>query len=253
MFKYTSQHPIYNANPPDGRPRHGNWKTIQGFKYEAKKLAHCIFANEKLQTRNYTWHVTVNINTVLSDDEHKSVWKEATRQLRQHITAVYIREPDTDNHVNYHLLLNTEISHQRLKECLELAFHQVDNTLTIAPVYSTFALARYMTKADDRYKDKQLIFAPYCTLNKHGTIGPFWNKPPKQIWAMKIEMERKISVALNEGYNSIQPAAKYLHHCVSGYIPFRRIRRNITILYAADKQAVETLASCWQPEYIDGS
>jgi len=55
----------------------------------------------------------------------------------------------------------------------------------------------------------------------------------------------KLSTTLNAGYNSIQPAAKYLHWLIDGWFPFRRIRRQMTELYLADESAVNDLAVRW--------
>lgn len=245
---YTHLNPIFNANPEEGNNKRANgWKTLNAFKYQAKKLATCLIRNERLQGKRYTWHVAVNIQEVYSDDEHKRVWKQAAK-VGQHISAFWIREPDTSNHVNYHLILNTEISEGRLRACVKDAFQAIPFTYGIERVYSTFGLCRYITKADDRYSDKRLLFAKYCTLNKHGVIGKFWHKSIKQIWDDVIDEERLISATISEHYD-ITRAAKYLHRLTDGYIPFRRIRRNLALQYPAIETVVAGLAAQWETEY----
>lgn len=251
MFKYTHSCPIFNPNPPEGKPRQGGWKTVCGYVYEAKKLSHCLIANERLQGRRYSWHVTINIHHVIDDDEHKRVWQQATRVFRQNFAAFYIREPDRNNHVNYHLIIKSEISKGRLEKWIETAFPQITITSSIAPIYSTIGLCRYITKHGSKYDNKRLLFSEACTLNKHGSIGTFWKQPPKQIWEAKVKTERRLSATLNEGYHDIQRAAKYLHHLVGGYVKFRHIRRNLTAHYPGNEDATAALAAQWEPGYID--
>jgi hypothetical protein len=248
MQYYTHLNPLFNINPEEGKSNAYGWKTINGFQNEAKKLASCLIQNERLQNKKYTWHITINTNGILTDDGHKRVWKQASRILRQHLTAFYIREPDTDNHVNYHLIINTEISERRLRECLKSAFQQQAITYGIAPIKSSFGLARYITKADERYRDKRLLSAKYCRLNKHGTIGQFWHQSIKTIWDNTIKTERRISATITEHY-AITQAAKYLRWATDGWYPFRRIRRRLAEQYPHNGSIVSDLASRYESEY----
>ena len=226
MIKYSKDNPIFNPNPHVGNPRQNGWKTVNGWDYQDKKTSTLVINNERLRGRRYTWHVTHNINFVLTDAEHKALWEEATRMCRPLFTAFWLREPDTDNHCNYHLIVASEISKERLRECIAMAFRQVDHTSTIAPVYdysrghSTYGLAPYICKIG-YHASKRLYFTSACTLNKHGTIGNFWHQSPGKLWADVIKTERAISATVDEAYNDLQSAAKYLHSLTGGCFSFR--------------------------------
>jgi hypothetical protein len=244
MSNYTTKTPIFNSNPPPGKPRQCGWKTVCGYDHQAKKLAYCLKTNARHAC--YTWHATININKVLTDDEHKAIWKTASRELRKHITAFYIREPSEANHCNYHLIVNSRISKERLGKCIRNAFPTHANiTSTVAPIYSLFALCEYVCK-HGRYKDRRLYFSIPCTLNKHGAIGQFWHRSQEQLWAACIKTERQLHATLNDGYDVIQPASKYLHWCCDGYIPFKRIRRSLTRRYPGNESTLEDLAERWR-------
>ena len=246
---YTQHHPIFNVNPEEGKSNARRWKTVNGFRREAKKLSSCLIQNERLQGRRYTWHITININQVLTDAEHKAIWKQATKHLRRHVVAFWIREPDRSNHVNYHLIINSDISERRLRECVQAAFQQQQPiTYGIAPIKSSFGLCRYITKADERYVAKRLLFAPSCSLNKHGTIGAFWHTSIKTIWAEIIKNERRISAVIAEHY-AITQAAKYLRWASDGWYSFRRIRRKLAEQYPHNESIVSGLASRYESEY----
>jgi hypothetical protein len=129
MSNYTNRSPILNTNVALGKVRQGGWKTIEGWNYQSKKLAYCLVANERLQCKRYSWHCTINIKSIV---EPHSLWKSASKILRQHLTAFYIREPNNDGHVNYHLLINSDVSKERLKDVIQSAFRRVEFTSTIA-------------------------------------------------------------------------------------------------------------------------
>ena len=223
MSKYTSSPTLFNLNPEQGKPRQGGWKTVQGWSYQAKKVRHCLLRNETLRGRRYTFHVTINIPNELSELEHKKLWKSANKKLK-HISAFFVREPDVDNHINYHLIIADDIQKARLREHLDEAFPQA--TATISAIKSSYAIVTYILKLG-QHKDKRLYFAKECKLNKVGSIGQFWQKPQKQLWQQCIDRERNIEETAKD--IDLYDEAKNIHDLIDGFFPFRRILRNLAL------------------------
>jgi len=245
---YNSKSPqLIQAQPKEGKQRQRGWKTINGWNYEAKKLATCLIRNAKkciVPNTRYTWHVTINIKAVLTIAEHKLLWKKATRLFRQHFTGFYIREPNQSNHVNYHIIVNSEISEALLRACIIKALAHVENIHSVARIYLPFGLCRYICKTKE-HADKRVYFADNIKLNKHGSIGKFWHKSPSQIWQVVITEERQISAIINEAEPHITRAARYLHNLIVGYIPLKRIRRFLAQGYPDNTAEIQALSATW--------
>jgi len=245
---YRSKSPqLIQAQPQEGKQRQGGWKTVNGWNNEATKLATCLIRNARqciVPNTKYHWHITINIKTVLTIAQHKLLWQKATRLFRKHFTGFYVREPNQSNHVNYHLIVNSEISEPRLRDCLKEALAHVDNNHSVARIYSPFGLCRYICKTKE-HADKRVFFAEDVNLNKHGTIGKFWHKPTKQIWADVIKEQRQISATMNEAEPHITRAARYLHNLIDGYYPLKRIRRSLAPGYPDNASEIQAFAESW--------
>jgi len=239
---YSKTPQLIQPQPQEGNQRQRGWKTINGWDYEAKKLATCLIRNSKHAP--YRWHITVNIKTVLTIAEHKAFWKRATKIFRQHFSGFYIREPNLDNHINYHLMVNSKISERRLRDCLKLALADMPYTHTVKRIYSPFGLCRYICKVKD-HADKRVYIADTVNLNKHGTIGEFWHKPLSQIWQSVIKEERHISATVNEAEPHITRAASYLHGLTGGYYTLKHIRRSLAKGYPDNAPEIRALSATW--------
>src|SRR5262245_11009164 len=96
---------IYQISPllsfPGPFKEKGWTNTLDGYLYEANKLARCIIRNRC----HYPWEMSINIEAELTIDEHKKLWAKACRVLKKRgMIALWIREPSATNRIHYHLI-----------------------------------------------------------------------------------------------------------------------------------------------------
>lgn len=76
----------------------------------------------------------------------------------------------------------------------------------------------------DLYASKRLLFQANLNLKKYGTIGKFWVKPMKRLWAEIQSEEKQIGEALANA--NLKRFAKHLHGLVGQEVSLERIERN---------------------------
>jgi hypothetical protein len=205
-------HPrLYQEQPPQFKrsmfPQKGWTGTVTGYLHEASDLTHCILENAKLLARPYSAFVTVNIEEELSVSQHRAIWKSACRKLREAgVVALWVREVNRKNLLHYHLLVKSNTAFATIASALEagisVRFHHKPE-----PVKSRRNYAHYVTKAKisevvngnlclDLYAKKRLLFAAGCGLDKHGTIGKFWERPRAALLKPRIEKNKRISAGM---------------------------------------------------------
>lgn len=247
---------LYQADPISKKPssfRAKGWtSTVAGYIEEAKQLTTCILRNKKLARTSYTYHVTINFESVLTPARVVSHWTKICRALRSKgISAIWIREPNETNKVHHHLIVRNQISEFALKQI-------VNNTMPsradfpwhmkVQAINDIWQLAYYVTKAKvagyvnrrrivDYYRDKRLLFLPNLGLKKYGTIGAFWVKPKKAIWEDIRRVEKRIADGLETP--GIRDLVKHIHQLFGETVPQRKIERAIG--YWSDNAAVKKL------------
>jgi hypothetical protein len=253
MYSSAKDDSLYQKNPLPSKPSNFKLKswteTVQGYINEANQLTCCILRNRRLMKRPYTWHLTVNIEVKMPPKDITGLWAKVCRKLKaKGIEALWVREPTRSGKVHYHLLLKNSIGktalERTLKECMpprkEVGWHK-----RIQPVKDDWQLAHYITKAKivgyvkgqsvaDYYQRKRLLFKAKLKIKKFGTIGSFWEKPKKEIWAGIKAVEKKIGEGL--GDYRVRKVVKHIRKLLGDDVPTSRIERSYG--YFANEQNI---------------
>jgi hypothetical protein len=215
------------------RPK-GWTETEAGYLYEADKLARCSLLNGK-----YTWAVAINVEAELWPEEIKNLWTKACRVLRDRgVVALWVREPSTQNHCNYHMIVKNEMTREALEDAIEKAMpHRtaIPWHKHVRPVRSQYHYCRYITKAKtgdcingkeikDKYGARRLLFQAKLKLRKVGTIGKFWERSKKELWQGVRDYALRIAEGLEQP--KIRLLAQHLHKILGDDVPLWRIERS---------------------------
>ena len=190
---------IYQTDPIISKPSQfkakGWCETVEGYLYEATKLAQCILRNQHNMRRSYEWSVTINLDTQLAPNAISASWTKTCRTLRRcGIVALWVREPNKANKIHYHLIIKNKISKKELENTIEDAMPPreiIPWRKCVEPIRDDWYYCHYIAKArigkmDDRYADKRLLFKARLKLKKYGTIGAFWepskSKEERRLW-----------------------------------------------------------------------
>lgn len=238
---------IFQTHPTRSKPSlfspKGWTDSLDSYTNEAGKLRTLILRNRKLAGEPYTWHVTINVESVQTPTEIKTLWEKACRILRDNgIVALWVREPTKSGKVHYHLILRTRITRKELEKVIKAAMptkqpgkKRAGWHKSIKPVTDDWQLAHYVTKAKiagyvkgqrvaDYYARKRLLFVPGLPFNKVGVIGNFWVKPKAKMWDDVKADEKKIAEGLAKP--NVKRLAKHAHDLIGGYIPLKTIERS---------------------------
>jgi tetrahydromethanopterin S-methyltransferase subunit F len=237
--------------------------SVQSYINEARKLKTLILRNRRLMGEPYTWHVTINVETVQTPEQIADLWEKAKRSLRDSgIVAVWIREPTKSNKVHYHLILRNKISRKELEKVIKAAMPQKQPGQkragwhkSIKPVTDDWQLAHYVTKAKisgyvkgqwvpDYYMLKRLLFVTGLPFHKVGEIGKFWVKSKTKMWEDVKAVEKKIGEGLDKP--NVKRLAAYVHDLIGGFIPLKDIERSFGL--DADGPVVQQ----WIERLLDG-
>jgi hypothetical protein len=229
---------IIQARPEQGKHDARGWKTISGHDNESKRLAISTIRNGRGK-----WHVTLNIHHAFDIASVKRLWNQIARKLqRRHIDALWIREADRDSHINYHLLVASDISEDALRRAVKESVPAgVGFATTIRPIDRLAGLAWYICKAGKEYRRERLYFAEGVRLDKFGTIGNFWQAPKKDIWAGVIKGERELKSKL-DGDPNIGKAAHFLSDLTAPWHHPKKLRRQLA---KQPPDVVADLARSW--------
>ena len=234
---------IYQPSPPFKDPTtttpHGWTRSTAGYCYEANKLSRCLLRNRKFMKRDYTWSVSINIERPLSVPDLKQLWSKVSRKLRRrNIIALWVREPSRSNHVNYHLIVKSQVSQTSLEDTIEYSMPTRSSLPLhkhISQIQSQFHFSHYITKAKlqgsvggklvaDKYGQKRLLFQPNLSLRKYGTIGRFREKPKRILWQEMIAIERRIAFGLeNPG---VRELAAHVYEMLGETVSQKQIERS---------------------------
>src|SRR5579872_3288982 len=188
--------PTY-SKPSRFKPK-GWTDTTLGCVHEAKKLAMCLLRNRKAMTHPYAWAVHINLSVELPAKTITDLWASACRTLnRRGIVAIWVREPTRSNKVHYHLIVKNAIQKIDLERAIEEAMpnrREVKWRKRIERIKSEWFYSHYIVKArvagyvkcrrvEDLYAKKRRLFKPNLKLKKYGTVGDFWERPKKTLWA----------------------------------------------------------------------
>jgi hypothetical protein len=227
------------------RPSHyteDGWFTIDGYLYEADKLARCVqWARRKYLTTEFTSFVSINFTQDLTAAEMKALWSRVCRHLTANkVVALYVSEVSRRcNHFNYHLLLRSRTLD--LMGLLKYSTKGVKTNIKVElynPGEGRFTV-RYMVKAKtakynngelvskDRWARKRVLLRQELKMRKYGTIGRFWpaGKNKESIWKEIVAQERKISDGLQQP--GAEEYARELHELIQGFFPLNRVRRSV--------------------------
>ncbi|MCZ2342467.1 MAG: hypothetical protein LC104_11840 [Bacteroidales bacterium] len=230
---------------------------------EARKLKTLILRNRRLTGEPYTWHVTINFETVQTPAEIKVGWEKVCRNLRDHgIVALWVREPTKSGKVHYHLILRTTITKKALEKVVKAAMptrqpgqKRAGWHKSIKPVTDDWQLAHYVTKAkiasyvkgrrvDDWYAGKRLLFVTGLPFNKVGVIGDFWAKPKAKMWDDVKAVEKRIGDGLDQP--NVRRLAAHVHDLIGRFVPLPAIERSFGA--AADSPVIQG----WIERLLDG-
>lgn len=220
------------------RPK-GWTDTVAGYIREARKLTTLILRNRKLMGRSYTWHVTINVETVQTPKEITALWSKVCGRLRRRgVVALWVREPTRSGKVHYHVIVKNQIGkatlEQAIKESMppksEVGWHK-----RIQPVTDDWQLAHYVTKAklpgwangervDDYYARKRLLFVPKLGLVKSHTIGAFWERPKKAVWQDIVDHEKRIDAGLDKP--GVRELVDHVYDLLGGTVDQEDIERS---------------------------
>jgi hypothetical protein len=255
MFRFQTPDLLFQLEPRYATPssfKHRNWTTtILGYLYEADKLSRIILRNLKYLDGSYTWAVTIKIRKVLRPKEIVKIWQRACRKLRTGgFVGLWVIEPHHDNTIHYHMIA---ISHggqrKQLAKLIEKSMpprSEVPYHKQVAPIKSVYHWTRYMTKAktrgtfrgrvvQDKYAKKRLLFISGIRLQKSREIGSFWQKPKHVLWKEIVDIEKKISVGLED--HRVRDLAHHVHELLGQTVPMNRIERALG--YSSDKPSVQ--------------
>ncbi len=230
----------YQDDPALGHRQASGWKTKNGYLNEAKQLARCLVENQRLRGENYALEAVVKFAPDLTLQEHDTVWKKATRNMKnRRVVGVWVREPSRSGRVHYHLLLVSpelpRVAGDTIKQAIPKAYRS-RAVVHVDSVRDQFAMCYYVCKAKlpyidpetgkyyrDRWAGKRLLFFREITLQKYGSIGRFWHTPKREIWKQIIGEERRLSQYRSEVYHE----AQMLHRLVGVEVSLNRIVRNL--------------------------
>lgn len=239
-------------------------ETVVGYQNEADKLSRCILRNRDLMGRDYPWAVSINVEVELWPKDIKAVWTKACRKLKARgVVALWVREPSTSSHCNYHLIVKSEMTEEALEQAIEEAMPDRDVIpwhKQVRRVRSQYHYARYITKAKtrgylhgrevmDKYRDRRLLFQPGLDLRKVGTIGQFWEKSKKLLWQDIRDHEQRVGEGLEQP--KIRLLARHVFDLIDGYYPLQRVERSFGYFATepdvqewADRVAAEVATPC---------
>ena len=243
IYSSGSDGKIFQTKPPFSKPsqfRPKGWtETTLGYINEAKQLTQCILRNRKAMKRPYTWTVHININVELSPVDITNEWTKTCRTLRRKgIIALWVREPNKVNKVHYHLLIKDPISRKELSSIIEEAMpprSQIKWRKCIQTIENEWRYAYYITKAkirgrvrgkmvSDMHARKRRLFKANLKLKKYGGIGPFWERPKKQLWQEIKDIEQRIGEGLEKP--NIKKLARHVFDMLGEYVPLQTIERS---------------------------
>ena len=106
----------------------------------------------------------------------------------------------------------------------------------LKPIQTGWRVAFYLTKAklsgvlrgqkvSDYCARKRLLFKPKLGLQKYGTIGPFWEKPKKQLWKEIAEEEKKIAESLKRP--DVRRLVDHMYHFFGETISIKELERDV--------------------------
>ena len=254
MYSSKNDNGLYQKKPIFSKPSNFKLKswteTVEGFINEANQLTRCILRNRRLMNRPYTWHLTVNIEVKMLPKDIAGLWTKVCRKLNaRKIEALWVREPTRSGKVHYHVIIKNPISktalERTLKECMpsrkEIGWHK-----RMQPVTDGWQLAHYITKAKiagyvkgqlvaDYYQWKRLLFKPKLSIKKFGTIGSFWEKPKKKMWADIVAVEKRIGEGMKR--REVRKLARHIYEMFGETIPLKKIERSIS--FSADAPSIQ--------------
>jgi hypothetical protein len=73
----------------------------------------------------------------------------------------------------------------------------------------------------DKWAGKRLWFASWVTLQKYGSVGPFWHTPKAKLWKRVIERERGINLHLADVNDDARKLAELTGE------PLLRVKRSL--------------------------
>lgn len=227
------------------RPLHyteDGWYTLDGFLYEADKLARCVqWARRRYFTTEFTFFASINFTDDMTADQMKSLWSKVCRYLsNKGVVALYVCEVSRrSNHFNFHLLVRSQTP--GLAELVKTAAKTVNTNIKVEPYdpgRGRYAV-RYMVKAKtpkfkngeivsrDRWARKRVLLRQELKLRKYGTIGRFWpqgmNK--ESIWKEIVAHERKINDGLQQP--GAEEYAREMYELTQGFFSLNRVRRSV--------------------------
>jgi hypothetical protein len=182
--------------------------------------------------------------------EVTGLWTKVCRKLKaKGIDALWVREPTRSGKVHYHLILKNSMTktalERTLKDCMpprkEVGWHK-----RMQPVKDDWQLAHYITKAKiagyvkgrpvaDYYQRKRLLFKAKLNIKKFGTIGSFWEKPKKRIWADIKAVEKRIGEGLER--REVRKLARHIYEMFGETVPLKQIERSIG--FSADAPGIQ--------------
>ena len=226
--------------------RETGWKTIDGYLYEADKLARCIdYARKNYFHEEFTFFVSLSILNDLSGEQMKDRWKAICRRLkRRGVIAVYITEVGKEtNRFNFHLILRNkgELGVQGLKTLIKDAACDLTTNINVKAYdgKQNYYALRYITKAktpkyveghlvsNDRWKSKRALFNSTTKLRKYGVIGKFWPQKinKKIIWSQIIANEKRIKEGLS--HPLADAYAHEIFELIGGYYSLQKVKRSV--------------------------
>lgn len=264
-------------NPFTGHNEAKGWKSIEGAKYEATKIAYCLEHNARETGRqHYSHEATISFDADLTENDHSRIWGQICRCLRANkIIAYWHRELCETGRIHYHLLIVNKWQQEEIKNTLRDSLSSELKSVSrihCAAIEDQKALCQYIPKAvvygqdirasqnindpsygrtsEDIYFHKRRIFKKECRLKKCGSIGEFWLTPQKKIWQELIDRQKRI----DEYSPMMRPEARRLARIIddTGTFPltFKSVHRHLCILaYEIDKPSRQ-FSSSTPPEIV---
>lgn len=236
---------IFQRNPVYEKPSHfpakGWTETVVGYQKEAKKWVYGVIQNSFLMKRPYKWVLHLNLNSHVLPKDVSPMWQKVCESLKgQGIIALWVREPNRENKIHYHIIVKSNVTKKELNRAIKKAMppRSVANWRSRPErIKSLGKLANYIFKAKvsgfdengnwvaDLHAPKRLLFIAKLPFKKVGSIGKFWESGmsvPK-FWDQLKAKEEKKRIGLMD--SDIRHLCRYVFELFDGHVPRAAIER----------------------------
>lgn len=237
---------LYQTNPTEylkAHPGRTSWtESLHLYWKSARKQAHLLRVNSRLAKAAYTWEAVIYFHGTMTPADlpaHQKLWSNVSEKLSKGgLIAFWVREPSKAGNIHYHFIGRSDQTPQQVRALIEAAMPKraaVSWHLHVARIMKQEPTILYAVKAKiagwskgrwvpDKWAGKRLLFQKGIRLRKHGTVGRFWERSTKKLWAEVVAHERRIAAGLERP--EIEKLVRYVYKEMFGEtVCGRRIER----------------------------